>query len=253
MRNWIGHRIGRAFTGLFMALAFAGALAGCALSPEEQRAQLEEQLVEHPNTGETWRAIKRHFPDDFDTYVASIVDLPVSDQMSEDAVMANEMRWFNGFLARTQPAAFVAPLPELLKFRDAQRAMAEAVEAHSIALCARYSNGEELGMIDMGDAARKASAAHNAAMIRSAAAGMRDPQNYDLPSDAEWRQLGNQMLADGVPERILVMMDDEASFMAASEADRCTGGTSFHRALAGLPDELSVKLFVAANMPSGPQ
>jgi len=227
------------------------ALAACQPSPEEDRANIERDILSTPGSEELWGAIKREYPEDFAQLIDRIQALNSTERRSEDMGKEIGQAWLKEFFAKIAPDSVKAPAEQLLVWSAAEAEVYAALQRSAPAECAKMTLGDWILIDDRDVTATTAISARNLAVVRAAAAGRDNPQDYAEPSEADFVQLGETISQTGLAPDLQATLGSEAEMRALRSRDQCQLGVAFHQGIVALPDELEPRLaaFLLAPVP----
>ncbi len=233
----IGHKIWLSGARGAALLAFAASLAACGMTPEDERAAIERDIMNAAEGAELFAVIKQEYPDDIDNLVSQIQAVPVSDR-SESRGRDIGAQWLQEFMIRIGPDAVKAPADPLLVWSATEAELYETLQRSAQAECATMTMGGWVILEDENAAARSAIQRRNTAMIRSAAAGRDNPQEYAEPSEAELNRLGDSIAATGVDPDLQAVLGLVPEMQALPVREQCQLGVAFYQGITNLPDDV---------------
>jgi len=226
-------------------------LSACALSPEADAAAIERDILETPGAGVQWQAIKEEFPQEFAQLVSQIQALDMSERRQAGRVAEVGTIWLKDFFVRVAPDAVRAPDGQLIAWSSAESEFFTALQASSEGACANYTMGDWIEVDERDLVTISAMARRNAAMVRAAAAGRRNPQAIVEPSDAAFGQLGDAIAATGLAPHLQATLGSDSAMRALSVSDQCAIGVAVYQGLSDLPDDIEPVLAAYMFAPEG--
>lgn len=222
------------------------ALVACGLSPEDEAAAIERDILATPGAETLWRTIKDEYPQEFDALVSDVQALDWVEQRDTARVEQIGADWLRAFFIKIAPDAVKAPGPELIAWRAAEYDLYATLQRGAVAQCASMTMGDWI-MIEQDNAAATAAIARrNTAMVRASAAGRDDPQIYAEPDEAAFQQFGDAIAATGIVPELQAALASDAQMLALSPAEQCEVGVAVYAGLTNLPDTIEPQL--AAHM-----
>lgn len=232
-----GNRLGkarkRAAIGAMVLL-----LAGCGVTPEQDAAAIERDILATPGAQDLWRTIKQEYPEDFDQLVARIQALDYSERRDETKTEEIGGTFLIEFIDRIAPDAVKAPAPELLAWSKAESDLYATLQRGEVSQCAALTMGRSIQVDPTNAVAVSAIARRTGAIVRAAAAASRDPQEYAVPEEADWNRLGNAIAATGLPPALQQTLGSEDALMALNEEQQCEVGVALYTGISNLPDDV---------------
>ena len=225
--------------GLKLALmtALGVLIAGCSMTPEEEAAAIERELLELPDGGDLFGAIKEEYPED----LADLVDRVQGLSLAERNGTAGQQlgtQFIQEFMTKIGPEAVRAPAEELLIWSATEAELYEALQRSATEACANMTMGSWVFIDEDNKVARAAIQRRNVAMIRAAAAGRDDPQDYGEPSEAQLNQLGDAIAATGLDPDLQATLGNIQAMLELSPTDQCDLGVAYYQGISALPDEI---------------
>lgn len=236
-RNWILRAQKLALIG-----ATALSLAGCEMIAEQDRAQIERDILSTPGTQGLWQAIKEEYPDDFAQLVDRIHELDFQQRSDERLGEEIGKQWLQEFYDRIAPDTVRAPAAELLAWSEQEFELYAELQRSSLSDCASMSMGEWIFIDPSNITATAAITRRNTAMVRAAAAGRDDPQTYEEPSDAAFNRLGDAIADTGLEPQLQATLGSDAEMALLSPAEQCQLGVAVYQGLRDLPDDVEPEM-----------
>ena len=218
--------------------AVALLLAGCNMSPEQDAAAIERDILGTPGTFDLWPTIKEEYPEDFAQLIAQIQALDYKDRNNPDVTKQIGGTFLIDLIARIAPDAVRAPAPELLAWSRAESNLYATLKRGAVSECASLTMGKPIFVNQSNAAATSAIARRTVAIIRAAAAAGRDPQTYAEPAEAEWVQLFDAIAATGLPPDLQNALGSETAMQSLTEEQQCDVGAALYAGLSNLPDDV---------------
>ena len=213
-------------------------LAGCNVSPEQDAAAIERDILATPGAQDLWQTIKDEYPEDFAVLVARIQELDPAER--RDPVRTEEVggTFLIEFIDRIAPQAVKAPAPEMIAWSKAESDLYSTLQRGAVSQCAALTMGQPIAVEPSNAAAVSAIARRTVAIVRAAAAAQRDPQDYAVPDATDWDRLGDTIAQTGLPPELQETLGSESALMALTEAQRCEVGTALYTGISNLPDDV---------------
>ena len=222
-------------------IAFAGAialgLAGCGLTPEQDREAIERGLFEESTGAELFKVIRDTYPDDVNALVTQLQELPLAER-SEARGREIGAAWLQDFMTRIGPDAVKAPAEPLLVWSATEAELYEALQRSATEACATMTMGGWVFVDEANIAAQAAIQRRNTAMVKAAAAGRDDPQDYAEPSEAELNRLGDAIAATGIDPDLQALLGLLPEMQALPVQEQCELGVAFYQGITALPDDI---------------
>ncbi len=238
-RNWAFAARGFAWT------AAALSLAACGVPPDDERAAIEREFLNSAESGELFAVIKQEYPDQIDELISQIQAVPAAER-SEERGQEIGAQWLLAFMEQIGPDAVKAPADTLLVWSATEAELYEALQRSAPEDCAKMTMGGLVMLDDSNNAARAAIERRNAAMVRSAASGRDDPQDYAEPNQDELNRLGDSIAATGIDPELQALFGQVPEMQALPASDQCELGVAFYQGITNLPDD--VEPVIAAYM-----
>lgn len=236
-RNW---RAGA--RALLMGGAACLLLASCNVSREQEAEHIERDILATPGQQQLWRTIKDEYPQDFDALIEQLQSLDFQERRDEARIEAVGTDWLLNFLDRIAPSAVTAPPAEILSWSATERDLYSVLQRGAIEECAAMTMGQPITVQRSNAAATAAIARRNLAFVQAAAAGRRDPQDYDEPDEADWARLGDAIAATGLDPQLQDTLGSEAAMLALSQPQQCEIGVALFTGIADLPDDVEPEM-----------
>ena len=231
----------RKFKPALIALGCIG-LAACQPSPEQDRAQIERDILATPGSEELWGTIKREYPADFGVLVDRVQALDNAQRRDPANSKAIGEEWRQEFFIRIAPDSVKAPAEEMLAWSAAEAQLYSNLQVSALEACADLTMGRWVFIDESNVAASRAVEQRNAAMVRAAAAGRDDPQEYATPGEADFMKLGDAIAETGIAPEIQETLGFVDRMAALSPEDRCELGVALYQGVTALPDEDEAKM-----------
>lgn len=235
--NWLGHARRASMIGLASL-----ALAACGITPEQDRAAIEEGILSTPGTQELWQTIKREYPEDFRTLVDRLQALDYSQRTDDSVSEEIGKAWLQEFFDRIAPDSVKAPAEQLLQWSASEQELYSVLQRASVNDCAAMTMGQWIFVDESNTLLTGAIARRNAAMVRSAAAGRDNPQQYAEPNDAAFGRLGDSIASTGIDPDLQAALGSDAAMAALGPAEQCEIGVAVYSGLAALPDDVEPEM-----------
>jgi len=235
--NWL--KTARRISVIGMASAI---LASCGLSPEQDRAAIEEGILSTPSTQELWQTIKAEYPEDFNTLIDRLQALELHERRDESNSEEIGKAWLQEFFDRIGPDSVKAPAEQLLMWSASEQELYSALQRSSVTDCAAMTMGQWIFIDESNTIATSAIGRRNAAMVRAAAAGRDDPQTYAEPNDAAFIRLGDSIAATGIDPDLQATLGSDAAMAALDPAQQCEIGVAVYAGLSALPDDVEPEM-----------
>lgn len=233
----------RARRGPLAAMAaIALLLGGCGLTPEQESAAIERGIFSNPGTRDLWQIIKTEYPQDFDALISQLRAIEPAKREDDEVVKAVAGQWLQEFFATVGPDAIKAPADELLAWSAAEHELYATLQRGAVPQCAGMTMGQFVVIDERNAAATAAVTRRNAAMIRAASAGKRNPQVYGEPDDAAFLRYGDAIAATGIDPQLHATLGSEAAMQALTPAQQCELGVAIYAALTALPDDVEPEM-----------
>lgn len=232
--------MGRVRGGWIAALL---ALSSCSGLPSDSAA---EQMLFESAAGETYKAMKKADPDRFQRLLVRINQGKARGETPaqlENAVM----RFMIEAEGKLKPQIRQASHATIAKYRQAQVASIEALQAADPKLCAHYI-AEGGVVMPYKHAQVDAAVAHHRALGWEAAAEGRDrPAGRTIgpPSKADWAAIDKAMVAGGLSPALVRQFFDPATARGLSAETQCSTGLAFHKAIEALPADRANSFYFA--------
>ena len=218
------------------------ALAACQPSPAEERAAIERDILSIPGSEEMWSVIKREYPADFGILVDRLQALDAADRSNRALTKQIGEKWRQEFFAKIAPDSIKAPAEEMLAWSAVESRLFATLQISAVDDCAAMTMGGWISIDESDVAAMRVVEERNAAMVRAAAAGRDDPQDYAEPDEAAFTALGDAIANTGIDPRIQQTLGSQTAMMALPRDEQCELGVAIYRGLNALPDEDEVEM-----------
>ena len=161
-----------------------------------------------------------------------------------DAARAEEIgaQWLREFFDRIGADSVKAPAAEMIAWSAAEHELYAALQRSSVPDCAAMTMGEWIFIEDSSSATAAAIARRNAAMVRAAAAGRDNPQDYAEPDDGAFGVLGDAIAATGIDPELQANLGSDQAMAALSPEQQCTLGVAVYKGLSAMPDDLEPQM-----------
>ncbi len=221
------------------------ALSACGATPEQERAELERTLVEESEGAELFAVIQEEYPEDLSVLLDQLQNVDSADR-NEARGKEIGAAWLQDFMTRIGPDAVKAPADALLVWSATEAELYKTLQRGAQSECATMTMGGWV-MVEEGNAVVQAAIQRrNTAMVRSAAAGRDDPQEYGEPSQEQLDQLGEAIAATGIDPQVQAVIGSLPDMQALPTPEQCQIGVAFYQGITDLPDD--VEPTVAAYM-----
>lgn len=213
-------------------------LAACNPLPADESAAIERNILATPGQQELFRTIKQEYPQDFAALVAEIETLDPVQRNNDAWISQVGSRWLQRFFRQISPDAVRAPEPQLLEWSAAEHRLYATLQREAVEQCAGMTMGQWITVDPSIASATEAISRRNAAMVRAAAAGKADPQDYPEPDEAAFARFGSAIAATGLdPQQQAALASDE-KMQALDPDQQCAIGVAVYQGLSGLPDDV---------------
>lgn len=218
------------------------ALCACGMTPQEEADVIERGILETPGAQKLWATIKADYPADFAILVERVRGASPAELV--DAARAEEIgaQWLREFFERIGPDAVMAPAAEMIVWSAAEHELYAALQRSSEPDCAAMTMGEWIFIDDTGSATAAAIARRNEAMVRAAAAGRDNPQDYAEPDDGAFGILGNAIAATGIDPELQAKLGSDQAMAALSPKQQCALGVAVYKGLSAMPDNIEPQM-----------
>ncbi|WP_299191316.1 hypothetical protein [uncultured Erythrobacter sp.] len=235
--NWFKHARRVSMVGLASIM-----LAACGLTPEQDRAAIEEGILTTPGGQELWQTIKREYPEDFGNLIDRLQALDFSQRRDDSVSEEIGKVWLQEFFGKIAPDSVKAPAEQLLQWSASEQELYAVLQRSSVNDCAAMTMGQWIFVDESNTLVTGAIARRNAAMVRSAAAGRDNPQQYAEPDDADFGRLGDSIADTGIDPDLQAALGSDAAMAALGPAEQCEIGVAVYSGLAALPDDVEPEL-----------
>jgi hypothetical protein len=225
-----------------LALGLSVAVAGCAMTPEEEAAMIEQSLLTDTVSSGNWEAIKQGYPKEFAKLVEEIRVEYGKNGKDLPAAAAKAEPWLIAFHDRIRPDVNRAPADALLAWSTADYELLALLEKEDVEQCAKLVRGESTVIRSTIPKVNAAIAERGEMTIRAAAAGRDKPQEYATPSSAQFIDLENAIRKAGLDERLLNALAAPNGMAGLSPPEQCNVGVSLAKAIEALPDKDAAQL-----------
>jgi len=217
--------------------AIACTLAACGTTPEQEREAIERELLSVSEGAELFEVVKEEYPEDIEALVDQVQALSMTERNGQRGAEVGAS-WVQEFLTRIAPDAVKSPAAEMLVWSATEAELYQTLQRSAETECASMTLGEWVTIEDDNTAARAAIQRRNTAMVRAAAAGRDDPQDYSEPSDAQFSQLNDAIAATGLNPDIQAVIGSVPEMQALPVTQQCELGVAFYKAISDLPDDV---------------
>ncbi|MEL6530629.1 MAG: hypothetical protein AAFQ27_11755, partial [Pseudomonadota bacterium] len=219
------------------------ALSACSLTPEQKEREVERGILSDPATRPMWESIKQHHPEEFDGLLKKIASLPDS-KLTDSAFMAQVgAKWVIDLQTENVPFAAQAPAANVLALTSADLELYQSLRERSVAECAVLStSGSFQGDTETDRMTKSLMSKRNVAFFDAVAAGRKDPQGYETPSDADFGDLGSAMVDIGINDRSMAALGDMAALMSLSDEEQCDIGVAVNQAVLTFPEDKGAEM-----------
>lgn len=235
----------RAAPMIAAAACLSLSLSACGITPDEERAAVERGILTSPDSGQLFAVIKEEYPEELDDLITQILAVPAAE-MTETRAQDLGAEWIQTFMIEIAPDAVQAPADTLLIWSAVEAELYETLQRSAEDDCAKMTMGGWVVLAGENTAARAAIERRSIAMVRAAAAGRDDPQDYAEPGEAELNQLGDAIAATGLDPDLQALFGQIPEMQALPASDQCAMGAAFYQGITALPDD--VEPVVAAYM-----
>lgn len=222
-------------------LAIIGAacavMAACGMTPEQDRAAIESDILSTPGSAGLWQTIKDEYPEDFDALVGQIQALDMSERLDPSKGEEIGKVWLQEFFERIGPDSVKAPAAELLVWSATEHELYATLQRSAVNECAAMTMGQWIYVDDGNAPVTAAIARRNAAMVRASAAGRNDPQEYAEPGEAAFNRLGDSIASTGIDPELQAALGSDEAMATLTPAQQCEIGVAVYAGLSALPDE----------------
>ena len=217
-------------------------LASCGFTAEQDRAAIEEGILSTPGSAELWSTIKAEYPEDFAVLVDRVQALDFTERRDESKSEEIGKVWLQEFFDRIAPDSVKAPAEQLLLWSASEHELYSALQRSSVNDCAAMTMGQWIFIDESNTLATSAIARRNTAMVRAAAAGRDNPQEYAEPNDAAFGRLGDSIADTGIDPDLQATLGSDAAMAALSPAEQCEIGVAVYAGLSALPDDVEPEM-----------
>lgn len=230
--NWMKNSWKLAVIGASSAM-----LAACNMTPEQDRAAIESEILATPGSADLWQTIKDEYPEDFDVLVGQIQALDMSERLDPSKGEEIGKVWLQQFFERIGPDSVKAPAAELLVWSATEHELYATLQRSAVTECAAMTMGQWIFVDDGNAPVTAAIARRNAAMVRASAAGRNDPQDYAEPGEAAFNRLGESIAGTGIDPELQSTLGSDEAMAALTPAEQCEIGVAVYAGLSALPDD----------------
>ncbi len=224
----------RTATGL---TALALALSACGVTPEQERAEIERTLVEDSEGAELFAVIQKEYPDDLNALLDQLQDV---DPTNRNEARGKEIgaAWLQDFMTRIGPDAVKAPADALLVWSATEAELYETLQRGAESECATMTMGGWVMVEGSNTVVQSAIQRRNTAMVKAAAAGRDDPQEYSEPSQDQLDRLSDAIAATGIDPNVQAVIGSIPDMQALPIPEQCQIGVAFYQGITDLPDDI---------------
>ncbi|MFU7528799.1 hypothetical protein [Qipengyuania sp. ASV99] len=217
-------------------------LCACGMTPQDEAEAVERGILQTPGAEKLWAAIKAEYPEDFAILVERIRNASPAELADAARAEAIGAQWLREFFDRISADSVKAPAAEMIAWSAAEHELYAALQRSSVPDCAAMTMGEWIFIEDSGSATAAAIARRNEAMVRAAAAGRDDPQNYAEPDDGAFGVLGDAIAATGIDPELQANLGSDQAMAALSAEQQCNLGVAVYKGLSAMPDDLEPQM-----------
>lgn len=243
-----GYRNKTRWVGVVFIILLLGWCASLALPDRATPETVERDLLSSSRNGEIFKTLKASHPAEFEQLKAMVI----SEQQkgTDTAQIATEVGNFmlkieNNLLREVMRA----PHAELTMLRKAEIEMVRAFSRSDIALCASYALTSRVETAGRPPQLERMMATFFAAKLRAAGAAGKTPVDHkiSIPTDAQWREVGDLMLRQNVTTEELSMLGDLDKLKTAPLSVQCRLGVAYLNAIDQLPGERANLFYLGAS------
>ena len=213
------------------------AAVACGVSPDDDREAIERDLFEESTGAELFTVIRDTYPGDVEVLVSQIQQVPTAQRNGERGKELSAA-WLQDFMTRIAPDAIKAPADPLLVWSAAEAELYETLQRSATEACATMTMGGWVSVDEENIAAQAAIQRRNTAMVKAAAAGRDDPQDYAEPSEADLNRLGISIAATGIDPDLQALLGRVPEMQALAPSEQCQLGVAFYQGISDLPDDI---------------
>jgi hypothetical protein len=237
-----GYRNKTRWVGVVFVLLSLGWCASWSLGQRDRTAPdtIEWELLQDSRSGEAFAALKDGYPADFERLKKVVADERVKGATADQ--VAKRIGLFMMEIDRgTMLAAMRAPHGDLTILRRAEIGMVRELAKSDVPSCARYTLTNSVDTRQRQPDLERRMTAFFVAKLRAAGAARKTPVEHriPLPTDPQWQEVADLMLAEGLSEDELLAFGDEARLRAAPIPLQCRLGLVFLQAIDRLPGDKS--------------
>lgn len=243
-----GYRNKTRWVGVVFIILLLGWCARVALPDRANPETVERELLSSSRNGEIFKALKASHPAEFEQLKAMVIS---EDQKGADtAQIAKKVSDFMMKVENNLAGELMrAPHAELTALRKADMELLRAFSRSDIPLCASYALTSQVETAGRPPELERMMGAFFAAKLRAAGAARKTPVDHkvSIPTDAQWREVGDLMLRQNVTAEELSLISDLDKLKSAPAAVQCRLGVAYLDAIDQLPGDRANLFYLGAS------